>query len=87
MVESKIRYITTRDLKNSKGEVTGKIRVLVLKGETEALVEYTCPECGYHEKTKKPWKRPFSVKCSNCGYLIRVPKLKTLIKKELKQST
>ena len=86
MPESKIAYITTRDLKNSKGEVTGRIRVLVLKGETDAYVEYTCPECGYHEKTRKPWKRPFSVKCSNCGYLIRVPRLKNEIKKELKAS-
>ncbi|MCD6402919.1 MAG: hypothetical protein J7K98_01160 [Candidatus Aenigmarchaeota archaeon] len=83
-MKSKIRYITTRDLKNSKGEVTGKIRVLVLKDSDEAMVSYTCPECGYTEKTTKKWKRPFSVRCSNCGYLIRVPRLKNEIKKELK---
>jgi len=84
MVESKIKYITTRDLKNSRGEVKGKIRVLVWKNSDVANVHYKCPECGHEERTTKPWKRPFSVKCSNCGYLIRVPRLKSEIKKELK---
>jgi len=81
---SRIRYITTRELKNSEGKVTGRIRVLVLKDSSDAVVSYTCPECGFSEKLMKEWKRPFSVKCSNCGHLIRVPRLKDEIKKELK---
>jgi len=83
-MEKKLEYITTRELENSAGKITGKIRVIMWKGENVAHVDYTCPECGFSEKTTVPWKKPFSVKCGNCGYLIRVPRLKTLIKKELK---
>lgn len=77
----KLEYITTRNLENREGKLTGKIRVIVWKGEGVAHVNYTCPECGYTEKTTKEWKRPFSVKCGKCGFLIRVPRLKTEIKK------
>ena len=70
-------YHTQRKLENG-----GKIRVLVLNGV--AHVEYICPNCGHYEYLTKEWKRPFSVKCSNCGYLIRVQKMKYLIKKEMK---
>ena len=72
----KIKYITTRTLKNEKGEIKGKIRVLVLQGQNDATVDYTCPKCGFTEKTTKEWKRPFSIKCNKCGFLIRVPRLK-----------
>ena len=69
---------------NRKLENNGKIRILVLKGEPDAYVEYICPKCGHYCYTKKTWKRPFSIKCENCGKLIRVPRMKTLIKKEIK---
>ncbi|HDJ96443.1 MAG TPA: hypothetical protein ENG45_00015 [Candidatus Aenigmarchaeota archaeon] len=80
-MDKKLRYITTRNLRNKNGKITGKIRVIVWEGENVAHVNYTCPECGHTEKTEKEWKRPFSVKCSKCGFLIRVPRLKTEIKK------
>ncbi len=72
---------TNRNLENN-----GKIRVLVLKGESDAWVEYICPKCGHYGYTKKTWKRPFSIKCENCGKLIRVQKMRTLNKKDTKIS-
>ncbi|MFQ6020882.1 MAG: hypothetical protein ACE5J4_02575 [Candidatus Aenigmatarchaeota archaeon] len=64
-------YHTLRRLSNN-----GKIRVLVIKGESQAHVEYICPKCGYYDYIRQEWKRPFSVKCGKCKYTIRVPKLK-----------
>ncbi|RLJ09770.1 MAG: hypothetical protein DRP15_02460 [Candidatus Aenigmatarchaeota archaeon] len=75
------RYITNRTLLNKEGKETGRISVLVRKDSDTAEVRYKCPECGYEEETKKPWKRPFSVKCSSCGFLIRLPRLKDEIKR------
>ena len=53
-----IEYITTRTLKNSLGQEKGRIRVLKLKEEPEAQVEYTCPECLHTESKKLVWKKP-----------------------------
>jgi len=64
-------YHTLRGLENN-----GKIRVLAIAGETNALAEYICPFCGHHGMEEKLWKRPFSVKCGGCGKTIKVPKLK-----------
>jgi len=79
-------YITNRTLEDENGKVTGKIRVLVRKGSTTAEVDYICPKCKHNEHTEKEWKKPFSVKCSACGYLIRVPSLKSQIKREKKKA-
>jgi len=76
-------YHTWRDLENEKEEKVGEIRVLVLD-DGIARVEYHCPKCGKEFYEEKTWKRPFSVKCQNCGQLIRVPKLKDQIKKKTK---
>jgi len=65
-------YHTLRNLENN-----GKIRILVIKGEKIAHTEYICPKCGYYGYITKGWKRPFNVKCEKCGFLIKVPKLKT----------
>ena len=54
-----IEYITTRDLESSSGKIKGKVRILKLAEETEAAVEYACPECGFVEKRKELWKEPF----------------------------
>ncbi|MEM7821266.1 MAG: hypothetical protein QXX38_00385 [Candidatus Aenigmatarchaeota archaeon] len=78
---SNIQYITTRILQNSSGENKGRVRVVVLKGETRAMVEYTCPECSYSEKKFETWKKPFGFKCSNCNLWIKVPSLRSEIKK------
>jgi len=72
-------YHTNRGLENG-----GRIRVLLIKGENEAHVEYICPYCGFYEYAKKPFKRPFSVKCSGCDRLIRVQRLKYLADKARK---
>ncbi|HDI02682.1 MAG TPA: hypothetical protein ENF95_00940 [Candidatus Aenigmarchaeota archaeon] len=73
-------YHTWRDLEDESGEKKGEIRVLVLE-DNVARVEYQCPKCGHVGYEEKPWKRPFSVKCEECGHLIRVPKLRDQIKK------
>ncbi|UCD07566.1 MAG: hypothetical protein JSW41_01165 [Candidatus Aenigmatarchaeota archaeon] len=76
------KYITNRTLLNVVGEESGNIAVLVRNDSDEADVRYRCPECGFSEQTRKPWKRPFSVKCSKCGFLIRLPRLKDEVKRE-----
>ncbi|NOZ81924.1 MAG: hypothetical protein GXO63_02120 [Candidatus Micrarchaeota archaeon] len=68
---SDCKYHTLRSLENN-----GKVRVLVLKSDSVARTEYICPGCSHHGYTEKEWRRPFSVKCEKCGFLIRVPKLK-----------
>ncbi len=81
---SDCEYHTWRDGKNKKGEISGKLRILVLKKDHIARVEYICPECGYYGYLETEWKRPFSFKCEKCGYRIRVPRLKDEVKKERK---
>ncbi len=77
-------YHTWRDVKNSNKEIAGKIRVLVPKGSTTAMVEYTCPECKHTAYKEEPWKRPFSTKCDKCGFKLSVPKLREEAKREMK---
>jgi DNA-directed RNA polymerase subunit RPC12/RpoP len=76
-----IEYATNRLLKNSSGKITGKIRILKLKEEELAKVEYVCPECKNEEKINCEWKKPFSIRCSKCNFLIKVPSLRYEIKK------
>jgi hypothetical protein len=78
-------YHTWRDVKNKKCEPTGKIRVLVPPNSTNAMVEYTCPECKHVAYTETEWKRPFYVKCEKCGAKIGVPKMKAEAKREMKK--
>ena len=77
-------FHTQRKLTNKKGEMTGKVRVLVLREDEIARVEYICPECSYYGYLEKEWKRPFSFRCEKCNVLIRVPKLREQIKREIK---
>ena len=78
------RFISNRILKDPEGEDKGRIAVRVKTGSDTAEVQYACPGCGFSERTETPWRRPFSVKCSKCGFLMRLPKLKDEIKKEKK---
>ncbi len=71
-------YHTLRELENG-----GKIRALVLKGDSLVHVEYICPKCSnYGYKTqewgggKKTSKLRFETKCDKCGNTIKVEKLK-----------
>ena len=89
-----LEYITNRELENSYGQYTGKIKIMKLKEEAEANVEVTCPECGNSEKRKEPWEEPFvsgtgknqkfNLVCNKCGFNINVLKLKKEVKKKKK---
>lgn len=72
----KYSYVTNRTIPNKDGEMKGKLRAFVLAGSETAVIDYTCPECGHSEHTEQVFKRPLSVKCSECGTTIKVPKLK-----------
>lgn len=87
-----LEYITTRDLQNRSGEIKGRVRILKNKEEDFAQVDFICPECNFNEKGKKAWAPPFvegsgvnqkfNLQCKNCGYSIKLLKLKKEIKKK-----
>lgn len=80
-------YHTARDVEVN-GELKGKIRVLVLKADNIARMEYICPKCSHHGYSDtEEWKRPFSVPCEGCEKAIKVPKLRDQAKREAKKST
>jgi peptide subunit release factor 1 (eRF1) len=79
-------YHTQRGSRNSKGEYTGSIRVLALKEDNIARVEYKCPECGHEGYAEQEWKRPFAIKCEKCGAKLGVPKMREEFKKEQKKA-
>ena len=71
-------YHTIRELENG-----GKLRALLVKGNTTLHIEYVCPACkkeGYSQQEWKPVSKAamyrFSTKCQHCGFEIKVPKLK-----------
>lgn len=84
-----IEFITTRDV---EGKVEGRVRIIKLKEEPKASVEYSCPQCGFSEKRKELWTEPlvtgsgmnkkFLIRCSKCGFEIKLLKLKKEIKKK-----
>jgi RNase P subunit RPR2 len=81
-----IEFITTRELN------PGKVKVVKLKEEPDALVEYTCPKCSFNERRKEAWQEPlvsgkgvnkkFLVKCGKCGHEIKFLRLKKEAKKK-----
>ncbi|MFH1623149.1 MAG: hypothetical protein ABIA12_01360 [Candidatus Aenigmatarchaeota archaeon] len=81
-----IEFITTRELANSKGEAKGKVKLMKLAGEPDAMIEYACPACGHAEKRKEAWQPPlvtgegankrFCVCCGKCGFEMKFLKLK-----------
>ncbi|MEM5836727.1 MAG: hypothetical protein QW451_00145 [Candidatus Aenigmatarchaeota archaeon] len=77
-----IRFITTRDLENSSGQKKGRVRVIVLKGEDIANIDFTCPECNYNQKKKEEFKMPLMLKCEKCGFEIELRSLREEIKKK-----
>jgi len=79
------RYVTNRSAVNKAGEAKGKIRVLVKQGSDTAEVDYVCPECSMSEHKEQAWIKPFSIKCSKCSFVIKLPKLKDEIKKDKKR--
>jgi len=74
-------YHTFRTIETKDGK-KGKVRVLVIKGETNAHVEYLCPQCKHQSYLVLPWKRPFSFRCEKCGFRVNVPRLRDEIKRK-----
>jgi len=84
-----IEYATIREL---EGRTKGRIRIVKLKEEKDADVEFTCPECGFTEKKRVGWKEPFVnggglnqfflLECSRCGQQSKIFKLRKEIKKK-----
>lgn len=82
-----IEYITTRNIENK-----GKIRIVKLKEEKDAQVEYVCPACGHAENRREAWAEPFVngtginqyflIVCKNCNHKIKISKLRKEIKKK-----
>jgi len=70
------RYVTNRTVANKAGKETGKIRCMVRNGSETAEGDYTCPECVHQGKVNQAFKRPLSVRCNKCNFLIKLPKLK-----------
>ena len=81
----KFRYVTNRTIPNTAGEGKGRIKVLVKEGSDIAETDYVCPECGFSGHVEPVWKKPFSVKCSKCGFLMKIRRLKDDIKREKKR--
>ncbi len=84
-----LEYITNREL---EGKTKGSIRILKMQEDSEAMVEYKCPNCGFSEKRKEAWSEPFvmgtgskktfNLQCGKCNFKIKVLKLKKEIKKK-----
>ena len=84
-MERRYRFVSNRTLKNSREEEKGRMRVIVKVDSDKAETDYECPECGFRERVEAEWKRPFTVKCTKCGFVMRLPRLKDEIKKEKKR--
>ena len=84
-----LEYITTREL---EGKTAGKVRIVKMKEDDFAQIEFTCPECGNAEKKREKWAEPFMqgegsnakffVTCSACNVTQKMLKLKKEVKKK-----
>ena len=69
-------YLTSRTLKDDTGEKRGEVFIWRNKGEEEFNYKLTCPYCETEQESRIVFKRrPYRVKCSNCGKSILVEKL------------
>ncbi len=78
------KYHTLRTLENN-----GKVRCLIVKGDTTVHIELICPKCGEYSYITQEWKDVskaskirFRVECSNCGNKLKIEKLKGKKKKK-----
>ena len=84
-----LEYITTREL---EGKNAGKIRIVKMKEDEFAQIDFTCPECGKNNKRNEKWFEPFVqgeganqkffVTCSQCKTAQKFLKLKKEVKKK-----
>lgn len=89
-----LEFITTRELDDRHGSVKGKIKLMKLMEEPDAVVEYACPACSFAEKRRIAWAEPFvsgagankkfKVPCGKCGFEIKFMKLKKETSKKAK---
>ena len=70
------KYITNRTLENKSGQEAGRIKAAVRNNSNQVEGIYSCPECKADGKINQPFKRPLSVRCVKCNYLMKLPKLK-----------
>ncbi|NIO19237.1 MAG: hypothetical protein GTN76_00425 [Candidatus Aenigmarchaeota archaeon] len=84
-MERKYKFVSNRTLRNSREEERGRMRVLVKVDSDTAETDYECPECGFKGHVDAEWRRPFAVKCSKCGFVMRLPRLKDEMKREKKK--
>jgi|GEM_PF-592981 len=70
-----LAYITSRKLKSANGEEAGAVVIWRNKGEDEFHYTLKCPYCGAEEESSTVFKRrPYRVRCSNCGTSILTDK-------------
>ena len=89
-----LEYITTREIENKEGKLVGKIKIMKVKEDPDAMLEIKCPNCGKSEKRKEPWTEPFTtgekknrkflVGCSSCGFKAKLLNLQKQAKKDMK---
>jgi ribosomal protein S27E len=71
-----LAYITSRKLKNENGEKTGAVFMWRKKGEEEFNYKLKCPYCETEQESSVVFnKRPYRVRCNNCGKSILIEKL------------
>ena len=71
-----LAYITSRKLENDQGEKTGTVVMWRKKGDEAFGYRLTCPYCATEQESRVEFKRrPYRVKCSNCGKSIMIEKL------------
>ncbi|HLC59023.1 MAG TPA: hypothetical protein VJH34_00690 [archaeon] len=88
---SDLEYVTNRDLTNSQGKSSGKIKILKMHGE-DAQVEFVCPECGFKKDSRVKWMEPFVngagsgqyflLVCGKCNQKTKILRLKKELKKK-----
>jgi ribosomal protein S27E len=69
-------YITKRKLKDANGEMHGEVFLWRRKGEDEFNYKLKCPYCELEQESSIIFeRRPYRVRCSNCGKSIMLEKL------------
>ena len=84
-VTGKYKFVCNRQVENKARELTGRVKAYVPADEDTLYGEYTCAECGHNDKINQVWKRHLNVKCSKCGFTMKIPKLKDQVKREKKR--
>jgi ribosomal protein S27E len=69
-------FLTSRKLKNEKGEENGAVFLWRRKGEEEFNYKLKCPYCEEEQESSIVFnRRPYRLRCNNCEKSILVEKL------------